>query len=203
MSARRGAAAYAQMQSIDASAWIAPSAQIFGRVAIGAGSSLWPNAVARAECQEIRIGRFSNVQDFAMIHVGYDHPTRVGDFCSVAHHATIHGCTLEDAVLVGVGAVVMDGAVIGAGSIVAGGAVVPEGKVFPAGSIVAGVPAKQIAERESARANRLNAWLYHRNAEAYRRGEHRAWDGAEFEAWRRAKQAEVDADLDLAAVAAL
>jgi len=197
VSVRHGAAAYARMQAIDESAWIAPSAQIFGRVSIGAESSLWHNAVARAECQEIRIGRYSNLQDFAMIHVGYEHPTRVGDFCSVAHHATIHGCTLEDAVLVGVGAVVMDGAVIGAGAIVAGGAVVPEGKVFPAGSVVAGVPAKQIALRDNARANRMNAWLYHRNAQAYRRGEHRAWDGPDFEAWRRAKQAEVDADLDL------
>ncbi len=203
MSARHGAAAYAQMQSIHASAWIAPSAQIFGRVSIGAGSSLWHNAVARAECQEIRIGRCSNVQDFAMIHVGYDDPTRIGDFCSVAHHATVHGCTLEDAVLVGIGAIVMDGAVIGAGSIVAGGAVVPEGKVFPAGSILAGVPAKRIAGRENARANRMNAWLYHRNAQAYRRGEHRAWDGPDFDAWRRAKQAEIDADLDLTALAAL
>ncbi len=198
MSVRHGAAAYARMQSIDARAWIAPSAQIFGRVSIGADSSLWHNAVARAECQEIRIGRFSNVQDFSMIHVGYDCPTLVGDFCSIAHHATIHGCTLEDAVLVGVGAVVMDGAVIGAGSIVAGGAVVPEGKAFPAGSVVAGIPAKQIAQRDSARANRMNAWLYQRNAEAYRRGEHRAWDGPDFDTWRRAKQAEVEADQDLA-----
>jgi hypothetical protein len=69
--------------------------------------------------------------------------------------------------------------------------------------VVAGVPAKQIAERESARANRMNAWLYHRNAEFYRRGEHRAWDGPDFEAWRRAKQLAVDADRDLAELAAL
>ncbi len=203
MSVRHGAAPYARMQSIDERAWIAPSAQIFGRVAIGAGSSVWHNAVARAECQEIRIGRLSNVQDFVMIHVGYDHPTRVGDFCSIAHHATLHGCTLEDAVLVGVGAVVMDGAMIGAGSIVAGGAVVPEGRVFPAGSVVAGIPAKAIAVRDNARANRMNAWLYHRNADAYRRGEHRAWDGLEFDAWRESKQAEVDADEDLAILATL
>ncbi len=203
MSARQRAAAWANMQSIHPSAWIAPSAQLFGRIAIGAGSSLWHNAVARAECLEIRIGRCSNLQDFAMIHVGYDHPTRIGDFCTVAHHATVHGCTLEDAVLVGIGAVIMDGAAIGAGSIVAGGAVVPEGTLFPAGSVVAGVPAKRIAERDSARPNRMNAWLYQRNAAAYRRGEHRAWDGPDFEAWRRAKQAEVDADLDLAALAAL
>jgi carbonic anhydrase/acetyltransferase-like protein (isoleucine patch superfamily) len=203
VSARGGAAPYARIQSIDARAWIAPTAQIFGKVAIGAGSSLWHNAVARAECREIRIGRYTNVQDFAMVHVGFEHPTRIGDFCTVAHHATVHGCTLEDACLVGVGAVVMDGVVIGKGSIVAGGAVVPEGRVFGPGSILAGVPARVIAERDASRANRMNAWLYHRNAEAYRRGEHRAWEGPEFEAWRRAKQAEVDADRDLAALAAL
>jgi len=203
VSARHGAAAYARMQSIDERAWIAPTAQIFGRVAVGAGSSLWHNAVARAECQEIRIGRCTNVQDFAMLHVGYAHPTRIGDFCSIAHHATVHGCTLEDAVLVGVGAVIMDGAVVGAGAIVAGGAVVPEGRVVAPGSVVAGVPAKPISVGDHSRANRMNAWLYHRNAEAYRRGEHRAWDGPDFEAWRRAKQAEVDTDLDLAAFPSL
>ena len=198
MSVRSGGAPYTQMQAIDASAWIAPSAQIFGRVAIGAGSSVWHNAVLRAECQEIRIGRLSNVQDFVMVHVGYDAATTIGDFCSIAHHATVHGCTLGDACLVGVGAVIMDGAVIGAGSIVAGGAVVPEGRSFAPGSVIAGVPAKAIAQRENARANRLNAWLYHRNAQFYREGRHRAWDGPEFEAWRRAKRAEIEADRDLA-----
>ena len=197
MSVRSGGAPYMQMQAIDASAWIAPSAQIFGRVTIGAGSSIWHNAVLRAECQEIRIGRLANVQDFVMVHVGYDAATTIGDFCSIAHHATVHGCTLGDAVLVGVGAVIMDGAVIGAGSIVAGGAVVPEGRSFEPGSVIAGVPAKAIAQRESARANRLNAWLYHRNAQFYREGRHRAWDGPEFEAWRRAKQAEIENDRDL------
>jgi carbonic anhydrase/acetyltransferase-like protein (isoleucine patch superfamily) len=193
-----GAAAYMRMQSIDPQAWIAPSAQLFGKVAIGAGSSVWHNAVLRAECQEIRIGRMTNLQDFVMVHVGYDVGTRVGDFCTVAHHATVHGCTLGDDCLVGVGAVIMDGAEIGAGSIVAGGAVVPEGRSYPPCSVIAGVPARQIAERESARANRMNAWLYHRNAQFYRDGRHRAWDGPEYEAWRRAKQAEVDADRDLA-----
>ena len=203
MSLRHGAAAYARMQAIHERAWIAPSAQIFGRVAVGAGSSVWHNAVARAECQEIRIGRCSNVQDFVMIHVGYAHPTRIGDFCSIAHHATVHGCTLEDAVLVGVGAVIMNGAVVGAGSVVGAGAVVTEGRRFEPGSVVAGVPAKQIASRDHSRANRMNAWLYHRNADAYRRGEHRAWDGPDFEAWRRAQQELVDADRDLALLDAL
>jgi carbonic anhydrase/acetyltransferase-like protein (isoleucine patch superfamily) len=132
-----------------------------------------------------------------MIHVGYDDPTQIGDFCSITHHATVHGCTIGDACLVGVGAVLMDGAVIGSGSIVAGGAVVPEGRIYPPNSIIAGVPAKVIAERENTRANRMNAWLYHRNAEFTRRGEHRCWEGPEYEAWRTAKQTEVDDDRDL------
>jgi carbonic anhydrase/acetyltransferase-like protein (isoleucine patch superfamily) len=191
------AEASATLQAIDASVWIAPSAQIFGRVAIGAGSSIWHNAVLRAECVQIQIGRMTNLQDFVMVHVGYDDPTTIGDFVTVAHHSTVHGCTLGDAVLVGVGAVIMDGAVIGAGSIVAGGAVVPEGRRFEPNSIIAGVPAKAIAQRETARANRLNAWLYHRNAQFYREGNHRAWDGPEYEAWLRAKKTEIDADEDL------
>jgi len=187
------------VQDLHPSVWIAPTALLFGRISIGAGSSVWHHVVARAECCEIQVGRLVNLQDFAMLHVGYEHPTRIGDFCSITHHATVHGCTLGPACLVGIHATLMDGAVIGAGSIVAGGAFVTEGSVFPPGSIVAGIPARQIGERDSARANRMNAWLYHRNAEAYRRGDHRTWVGPEFEAWRRAKQAEVDADLDLAA----
>ena len=168
-------------------AWLAPSAQLYGKISIGEGSSVWHNAVLRAECEHISIGRNTNIQDFVMVHVGYDHPTKVGDFCSVTHHATIHGCTIGDAVLVGIGAVVQDGAEIGAGSIVAGGAVVREGAVFPPSSIIAGVPAKLIAERNSTAANRLNAWQYCRNAEGYRDGNHRVWTGAEHEAWLRKK----------------
>ena len=185
------------LQTIAASAWIAPSAQIYGKVSVGEGSSLWHNVVVRCECEYVRIGRMTNVQDFVMIHVGYDSPTVIGDFCSIAHHATVHGCTLGDACLVGVGAVIMDGAQIGTGSIVAGGAVIRESSVFAPGSVIAGVPAACIRERESARANRMNAWLYHRNAQAYRRGEQRAWEGAEFEAWREAKRRDVESDRDL------
>lgn len=183
--------------AIHASVWVAPSAQLFGKIAIGEGSSVWHNVVARAECQEIRIGRITNVQDFVMLHVGYDVPTIIGDFCSITHHATVHGAVLGNACLIGIGAVIMDGAVIGEGSIVAGGAVVTEGATFSKGSVIAGVPARQIAERDSARANRLNAWLYHRNAQAYRRGEHRAWDGPEYQKWLAKMKTLVDADQDL------
>jgi carbonic anhydrase/acetyltransferase-like protein (isoleucine patch superfamily) len=185
------------MQSIDPSVWIAPGVQIYGTVAIAEHASLWPNAVIRAEAQSVRIGRYSNVQDFAMIHVGYDDPTTIGEFCSITHHATIHGATIGDHCLVGIGATIMDGAVIGKGSIVGGGALVPEGKVFPPGVVIVGIPAKVIAERDASRENRLNAWMYQRNAAAYRTGDHRAWDGPAYRAFLEAKRAEIDADLDL------
>jgi len=184
------------LQAIHPRAWIAPSAQTYGRIAIGEGSSLWHNVVVRAECQEISIGRMTNLQDFVMVHVGYDEPTQIGDFCSITHHATVHGCRIGNDCLIGINAVIMDGAVIGEGSIVAGGAMVTEGKIFPPNSVVAGVPAKLIGERDNRRANRMNAWLYHYNAAAYRRGEHRAWEGPAFEAWRAAKLLEVEADAD-------
>ena len=185
------------LQTIHPSAWIAPSAQVTGAVTIDRDASVWHNVVMRAECCEIRIGRMTNIQDFVMIHVGFAAPTRIGEFCSITHHATVHGATIEDHCLVGINAVVMDGAVIGRGSIVAGGALVPEGRVYPPGSIIAGVPAKVIAERDSARANRLNAWQYHRNAERTRQGDHRAWSGRDYAGWLVSKRAEVEADADL------
>ena len=188
------------LQDIDPTAWLAPGVQLYGRVRVGPGASLWPNCVVRCECHEVSIGRMTNVQDFVMIHVGYDHPTVIGDFCSITHHATVHGATVEDDCLIGINAVVMDGAVIGRGSIVAPGAVVTEGTVIPPGSIVAGVPGRVVRERDCARENRQNAWAYHRNAEAYRRGEHRAWEGAEYQTWLKAKLAEIAEDADLEGV---
>jgi carbonic anhydrase/acetyltransferase-like protein (isoleucine patch superfamily) len=187
-----------ELQAIDPSVFVAPSAQIYGQVRIGAESSVWPNVVMRAETQEVEIGRYTNLQDFVMVHIGYGHATRVGDFCSITHHATIHGCTIEDDCLIGINAVVMDGAVIGRGSIVAGGAMIKEGDVFEAGSIIAGVPARKIGERDSARANRMNAWQYHRNAQAYKRGDHRVWAGPEHDRWleQLARRIENDEDLE-------
>src|SRR5262245_53924003 len=191
-----GAVWMGAMQNIHPTAWIAPSAQLFGSVAVGEGASVWHNAVMRAERHDIRIGRMTNIQDFVMIHADAQ-VVRIGEFCSVAHHVTVHACTVDDHCLIGIGATLMDGAVIGRGSIVAGGAFVTEGTIVPPGSIVAGLPAKVIRQRDSARENRLNAWRYHRNAACYRRGEYRAWDGHEYEAWLAAKRAEVDRDADL------
>jgi carbonic anhydrase/acetyltransferase-like protein (isoleucine patch superfamily) len=118
-----------------------------------------------------------------MVHVGYEEPAIIGDFCSITHRATIHGATIEDECLIGIHAVVMNRAVIGRGSIVAPGAVVTEGTLIPPHSIVAGVPARVVRSRDASAENRLNALLYQRNARGYRRGDHRAWEGADHERW--------------------
>ncbi len=185
------------LQSVHDTVWIAPGVQLYGRIEIGAHSSVWPNAVIRCEVNRVRIGRMTNIQDFVMIHVGDDDATEIGDFCSITHHATVHGATIGDHCLIGINATVMDGAVIGAGSIVAGGSLVPEGAEFPAHSIIVGTPARRVAERDCARPNRLNAWNYRRNAEHYQRGEHRAWDGPEHQEWLAEIKRRVDTDQDL------
>lgn len=171
------------MQRIHESVWIAPGVQLYGRIEIGEGSSLWPYCVIRSECHEVRVGCGTNLQDFVMVHVGYEEPAVIGDFCSITHRATIHGATIEDDCLIGIHAVVMNGALIGRGSIVAPGAVVREGSVIPPHSIVAGVPARVVRSRDASAENRLNALHYQRNAQAYRRGDHRAWDGRDYERW--------------------
>lgn len=166
--------------AIDPEAFIHPTAQIYGKVRIGAGASVWPNAVIRAEAYEVVIGPGSNIQDFVMLHVGSGYPTIVGANCSITHRVTLHGCTLGDNVLVGIGATIMDGSVIGENSIIAGGAFLKEGTIVPPNSIVAGVPAVVKATRDSGAANRFNAWIYQENAKAYARGEHRAWAEVDF-----------------------
>ncbi len=182
------------MQDIHASAWIADSAELYGRIRVGADTSIWPKCVIRAEAEHVQIGRMTNIQDFVMIHIGYDVATKIGDFCSITHHATVHGATIEDDCLIGINAVVMDGAVVGQGSIVAPGAVITEGKIIPPHSVVAGVPGKVIKQRDCAAENQLNAWNYHRNAQAFRRGDHRAWDGDAFKAFAREKRRELGLD---------
>lgn len=167
---------------IDPAAFVHPSAQIYGKVRLEAGASVWPNAVIRAEMYEVVIGPRSNIQDFVMIHVGNGMGTRVGADCSITHHVTLHGCTIGDKVLVGIGATIMDGSVVGENSIIAGGSFLKEGTIVPPHSIVAGVPAVVKASRDCGAANRFNAWLYAENAAAYARGEHRFWSEVDLKA---------------------
>lgn len=170
-------------------AYIDPTARIFGAVEIGEGASLWPYAVVRAESQKVQIGAFSNLQDHVMAHVGYHAPTIIGRYCSITHRVVLHGCTIGDNCLIGIGATLMDGVVVGGNSIVAGHAFLREGTIVPPNSIVMGTPAKVVRTANSYVANRLNAMLYHRNGLAYAKGDHRAWDGPAYEAEMAAHKA--------------
>ena len=163
-------------------AYIHPSAQVYGKVEVGAGSSLWPCSVIRAESHAVRIGRFTNLQDHTMLHIGYHAPTIVGDYCSITHRVVLHGCTIGDHCLIAIGATIMEGAVIGENSIVAGHCFVADNTIIPPNSIVMGTPGKVVRTMSSYVANKLNAMLYYRNALGYARGDHRAWEGPEHEA---------------------
>jgi carbonic anhydrase/acetyltransferase-like protein (isoleucine patch superfamily) len=122
--------------------WAAPGCTIVGSVRVGAGASVWYGCVLRADTEDISIGAGSNIQDGCLVHADPGFPAVVGTGVSVGHRAVLHGCTIEDDVLIGMGAVILNGARIGSGSLVAAGAVVLEGLVVPPGSLVAGVPAK-------------------------------------------------------------
>lgn len=124
------------------SAFVASGARIVGEVHLGEGASVWYNAVLRGDSASITVGARSNLQDNVSVHVDAGRPVRIGDDVSVGHNAVVHGCTIGDGSLIGMGSVVLSGAEIGPGCLVAGGAVVLEGTVVPAGSLVAGVPAK-------------------------------------------------------------
>ena len=127
--------------------YIAPNATIVGDVTMGDQCSVWFNAVIRGDVHYIRMGNKVNVQDGACIHCTYlKHPTNIGNNVSIGHHAIVHGCTIHDDVLIGMGAIVMDGCVVESNSIIAAGAVVLEGTHVPAGSIFAGVPAKKVKD---------------------------------------------------------
>lgn len=128
--------------STDLTAWVAGNATVVGAVTIGAEASLWYGVVVRGDGDTITVGARSNLQDGTVVHADPGFPVRVGAGVSVGHRAVLHGCTIEDDVLVGMGAVVMNGAVIGSGSLVGAGALVPEGMVVPPRSLVLGVPAK-------------------------------------------------------------
>jgi len=161
-------------------AYIHPTALIYGDVTLRDGASIWPNVVMRAEMYRIDIGPNSNIQDFVMIHVGDGADTIIGANCSITHRVTLHGCTIGDSCLIGIGATIMDGCVIGENSIVAGGAFLKERTVIPPNSVVMGAPGKVTRTRNNAAANGFNAFLYRRNAEGYARGEHRAWSAPGF-----------------------
>ena len=127
--------------------FVAPNATIVGDVVMGDDCSIWFNAVIRGDVNSIRMGNKVNIQDGAVIHCTYKRTqTILGNNVSVGHNAIVHGCTVEDNVLIGMGAIVMDRVQVGSNSIIAAGAVVLEGTIIPPGTIFAGVPAKKVKD---------------------------------------------------------
>lgn len=150
--------------------FVAESAAVVGDVTLGDGASVWYGASLRGDVHWIEVGAGSNVQDNATVHVSRGtHPCRIGADVTVGHNAVVHGCTVEDGVLVGMGAVVLDGAVIGAGSIVGAAALVAGGAVVPPRSLVLGVPARVVRELtdDEVAANWANARHYVRMSRMY------------------------------------
>jgi carbonic anhydrase/acetyltransferase-like protein (isoleucine patch superfamily) len=159
--------------SVEQEVFIHPTALLYGKITIGAGSSVFPYVVMRSEAHEIRIGARTNIQDFVMIHVGNTTPTIVGDDCSITHHVTLHGCEIGDRCLIGINSTIMHGAKIGANSIVAEHSLVRAGQEFPENSIIAGSPAKLIKMRDCSAGNLMNAGMYEVIARGYAEGRDR------------------------------
>jgi carbonic anhydrase/acetyltransferase-like protein (isoleucine patch superfamily) len=124
------------------SAYVDPSAQVIGDVEIGERSSIWPNASLRGDTGPIRIGTDTSIQDNCVLHLDEGFPLTVGNRVTVGHSVTLHGCTIEDDTLIGIGAIVLNGARVAKGSVVAAGALVAEGMQVPPDTLVMGVPAK-------------------------------------------------------------
>jgi carbonic anhydrase/acetyltransferase-like protein (isoleucine patch superfamily) len=153
-------------------AWIAPGAVVVGDVQIAADASVWYGCVLRGDLEPIRIGRATNVQDLTVVHVDRGQPAIVGERVTIGHRAVIHGCTIEDEALIGMGAVLLSGCRIGRGALVAAGSLVREGFEVPPGRIAAGVPAVLRGPVDEALAARARAGVetYRRAAAGYRDG---------------------------------
>ena len=128
------------------SAWVADSAQVMGNVVLGEDSSVWFGTVIRGDTETITVGRGSNIQDASVLHADIGKPLTIGDNVTVGHQVMLHGCTIGDESLIGIGAIVLNGAKIGRHCLVGAGALVTEGKEFPDGSMIIGSPAKAVRQ---------------------------------------------------------
>ena len=153
-------------------AWVADSAQVIGKVELGANASVWFGVVIRGDTEHIRIGRNSNIQDGSVLHADFGVPLVIGDNVSVGHQVMLHGCTIGDGSLIGIQAVVLNNAKIGRNCIVGAGSVVTEGKEFPDNSLIFGSPAKLVRSLDEAGRQMLAhiAEHYVENAARYRSG---------------------------------
>ncbi len=150
--------------------WVAPTASVIGTVTLARGASVWFGAVLRGDTDWIRIGEDTNIQDLSVVHADLGVPTTIGARVTVGHEVMLHGCTVEDECLIGIGAILLNGAVIGTGSIVGAGALVTSGKVYPPRSMIVGAPAKAIRQvtDEELDGIRRSAEHYAKNARRFR-----------------------------------
>jgi carbonic anhydrase/acetyltransferase-like protein (isoleucine patch superfamily) len=157
---------------VKANVFLAPGSQVIGDVFLAEGVSIWHNTVARGDMSYIRIGSRTNIQENSTLHVDVGQPLIIGSGVTVGHGAILHGCTVEDNCLIGMGAIVLNGAVIGKESIIGAGALVPENKEIPPRSLVLGVPGKVIRELKEEEIKKLkdSADHYYQLAQGYLAG---------------------------------
>jgi len=152
--------------------WVAPDAILVGKVRLGSDANVWFGAVLRGDNEWIEIGDGSNVQESCTLHTDIGFPLTVGKHCTIGHNAILHGCTIGDNSLVGMGAIVLNGAVIGENCLIGAGALVPEGREIPDNSLVVGAPGKVVRELDenSAKQLHMSALHYAQNAKRFRDG---------------------------------
>jgi carbonic anhydrase/acetyltransferase-like protein (isoleucine patch superfamily) len=169
------------MITIHPTAFIAANAAVMGDVSVGEDASVWYGAVLRGDMAPIVIGAQSNIQDGSIVHVDEEVPCSVGRRVGVGHRVILHGCTVEDECLIGMGSILLNGVRIGTGSVVAAGAVVPEGMQIPPGSLVMGVPGRIVRPVDEALARRVAfTWRHYvEQARAHRAGRYPLWEGRE------------------------
>ena len=146
---------------IDPSVFIAPGAKVLGEVTIGRDSSIWYNSVVRGDLAPVSIGAETNIQDLSVLHVDEAFPCQVGSRVGVGHRAILHGCTVEDECLIGMGAVLLNGVYVGTGSVIGAGALLPEGMEVPPGSVVLGIPARVVREVDDELRDRIRITWQH------------------------------------------
>jgi carbonic anhydrase/acetyltransferase-like protein (isoleucine patch superfamily) len=152
--------------------WVAPDANLIGKIVLEEGASVWFGATLRGDNEEIRVGLGSNVQENCVLHTDMGHPLVIGANCTVGHKAMLHGCVIGDGSLIGMGATVLNGAKIGKGCLIGAGALIAEGKEIPDGSLVMGAPGRIIRELDAAAQARLlkSAEGYRANMRRFRAG---------------------------------
>jgi carbonic anhydrase/acetyltransferase-like protein (isoleucine patch superfamily) len=161
-----------QEPQIDPNAWVAPDANVIGKVVLEAESSVWFCATLRGDNELISLGRGSNIQENCVLHTDMGYPLTIGQGCTIGHKVMLHGCTIGDNSLIGMGATILNGAKIGNNCLIGAGALITEGKEIPDGSLVMGVPGKIVRELDDAAINglRLSALGYQKNSRRFRDG---------------------------------